>query len=465
MTTPRNAVMIFCGLALWSGSLTLAQDTQKKKDAIFIGRLTVKSSLVDAAEQDRQLKTDLTRALDVIESQMPVALARIGIFDLVERERLQELNEEGKLAALKAGTDPNPLLKKTGATYAFLPEVDTFVFGDDRGGAHIDGVGRRNDIRLKMLVRATVRIVEVAHGKVLPDQISVQWPKRGDADYGVLDGEKVDFDVARQQMLVDMSEQLARVAIIQAVGNVRPAKVLVINEAKAEDRQAVLNRGDSAGLTKGSRINFYDTQTVKDPDTDEPITNEFYVGRGVVERAETRKCFVQILEEVKGRHVAEGIIAKLDNDSGAMSAAGSLPVTSPSPSALVRGDLAPAASAMTGLTPAPAPEAVDWVSRLARADSVKFAPEKLKKKVRVNAVRPTLLSTRFLKVSTELAAQDEITVTGTYRWFDESGAPVTPQETRPKTIFLRAKMPATIDGIAPDTRVRSFELVIEAQGS
>ncbi len=437
-------------LVLWIGNVSYAQETTKKKDTIFIGRLKIKPSVVQTAEQEPQLKTDLARARDTIEAQMPIVLGRIGIFDLLERERMGELADEGKLKDIGTGTIS--MLEKTGATYAFFPEIDTFMFGEDQGGAHIDGVGRRNDIRLKMLIRANVRVVEVASGKILPDLIAVQWPKRGDPDYSVLDGEKVDFTVARQQMLVDMSEQLARLVIIQTVGCVRPAKVLVLNEVSG-GRQAMLNRGETSDFRKDTVVKFYATQAVEDPDTGEKIVNEVDAGRGVVERTETRKCFVRILEESKDVPVSVGSVAKVEAQPP-QSTASTTPVTS--------------STSPLGQVVLPAPIALssanEWVDGLAQPSNVKFSIDKLRKSISVVSVKPRLLPTGYLKISTELMSAEETTVTGTYKWFDATQTPIAPGDDRPKTIFLRGRVPTTIDGTAPDTRARSFVLVIEAQG-
>jgi curli biogenesis system outer membrane secretion channel CsgG/uncharacterized protein YcfL len=447
---------ILSGVLLWGGSSAQAQEKAKKKDTIFIGQLKIRSSVEDAAAKDPQLKIDLARAKDVMEAQMPVVVGRIGVFDLLERDRLKELLDEEKLKELQNGSIG--ILQKTGATYAFFPEVDTFVFGEDRAGAHIEGVGRRNDVRLKMLIHASVRIVDVATGKVLPDQISVQWPKRGAPDYNVLDGEKVDFDVGRQQMLVDMSEQLARVAVIQTIGSIRPAKVLTVNDSNG-GREAMINRGETADFKQGAAVKLYATQVVEDPDSGEKILNEVYAGKGIVDRPEARKCFIKILEEQKEVPISPGCVAKLDEVVPEALPPKPIPVPPVS-----EGEKPPAPPVTNSSTGGVVPDATAWVNDLAQPGKVKFVTDKLKKNIAVTAVKPVLTPAKFLKVSTELTSTEEMTVTGTYKWFDANGAPVAPGDARPKTIFLRGKVPATIDGTAPDTGVKSFELVIEPQG-
>jgi hypothetical protein len=87
-------------------------------------------------------------------------------------------------------------------------------------------------------------------------------------------------------------ELAAKVAkSLSSVGS--PAKVLAVN-----GKQVLVNKGEIGGFTKGMNVKFYAMEKVVDDDSGDVFVNEVPVGFGKVVRGDSRKCFIEVAEDL-----------------------------------------------------------------------------------------------------------------------------------------------------------------------
>jgi hypothetical protein len=81
-----------------------------------------------------------------------------------------------------------------------------------------------------------------------------------------------------------------------------PAKVLAVN-----GKQILVNKGKVGGFKKGMNVKFYAMENVIDDDSGEVFVNEVPIGFGKVIRGDSRKCFVEVAEDLG---IAKGCIVR-----------------------------------------------------------------------------------------------------------------------------------------------------------
>ncbi|MCK5834228.1 MAG: hypothetical protein KAG98_00670 [Lentisphaeria bacterium] len=82
----------------------------------------------------------------------------------------------------------------------------------------------------------------------------------------------------------------------------RPAKVLAVNGS-----QVLVNKGSLAGFEKDVKVKFYAMEKIVDEDSGEVFINEVPVGSGKVIRGDSRKCFVEVDENLG---IAKGCVVR-----------------------------------------------------------------------------------------------------------------------------------------------------------
>ena len=288
-TLRYGLAMVLLGLAMIATLVSpsgAAELTSGSKDTIFIGKLKVGASLVDAATRQGK-RLELTRAFQTLDSQLVTALSGTRVFQIVERKRLDELQVERDFAqsGMVDPADPQAakIGKMAGAKFAFFPEI--IGFEDKTETIEYQAIGR-SSMNRRLFMAAVVKIVDTTTGKLLPDAPTVRL-NRDEVIEMVRNGQATPSDEA----VVALSMELARKLSQEVISLLRPAKVLTIT-----GRQIQINRGSEAGFQKDDQVEVYATQQVKDPDSGEVYTNEVPVGTAVIVRLDKKQSFAMIQE-------------------------------------------------------------------------------------------------------------------------------------------------------------------------
>lgn len=294
------AIMALVGVMLiFTHQQVLAAELSSgKKDTIYIGQLKIGESLIDAATRQGK-RLELNRAYQTLESQFTTALSGTRVFQIVERKRLNEMQQERDFAQ-SGMVDPNDpqaakIGKMAGAKFAFFPEI--IGFEDKTETIEYQAIGR-SAMNRRLFMAAVVKIVDTTTGKLLPDAPSVRINREESMDM-VRHGQATPSD----QAVVDLSMEIARKLSQEVVSLLRPAKVLSIT-----GRQIQINRGSEAGFVQDDKVEVYATQQVKDEDTGEIFTNEVPVGTAVIVRLDKRQSFAMIQENFG---IATGAIVRV----------------------------------------------------------------------------------------------------------------------------------------------------------
>lgn len=281
--------MVLLGLAMIATLVSpsgAAELTSGSKDTIFIGKLKVGASLVDAATRQGK-RLELARAFQTFDGQLVTALSGTRVFQIVERKRLDELQVERDFAqsGMVDPADPQAakIGKMAGAKFAFFPEI--IGFEDKTETIEYQAIGR-SSMNRRLFMAAVVKIVDTTTGKLLPDAPTVRL-NRDEVIEMVRNGQATPSDEA----VVALSMELARKLSQEVISLLRPAKVLTIT-----GRQIQINRGSEAGFQKDDQVEVYATQQVKDPDSGEVYTNEVPVGTAVIVRLDKKQSFAMIQE-------------------------------------------------------------------------------------------------------------------------------------------------------------------------
>ncbi len=260
------------------------------KDTVLIGRLNVLPSVTKSADQQGKAFA-LQRVMDTLDSQFITSVSATRVFEVVERKRKGDLELERAFAAV--AVDPNDqnaakLGMMAGVKYAFLAQIDGF---EDRTANIQSKLVDRSVSQRKIYLSAIVQVIDTTTGKMLPDVPSVQVSK-------MVAGPDADSDRVFVELAREMAGKLSR----KVISLLRPAKVLAVT-----GNQVLINRGSEAGFQKGSTVNFYAVQEIKDPETGEVFRNEISVGEGKISRVDSKKSFAVITGDNMG--IAPGCVA------------------------------------------------------------------------------------------------------------------------------------------------------------
>jgi hypothetical protein len=395
----------------------LCQDAQspKTKDTLFIGNVKVAPSVLKKAKDDKQTD-NLERARDIMISQLPVASSNGRVFQLVDRDRMNEIMQEKDLTQILS-SDPKSveILKLLGAKYALFVEINAFEFRADK--TILKG---QVDHRYISLISATAKITDVDTGKILPDMPAVVKT----LERKVLDGEVADAAINREQMIVELSKQVSTELVHEVQAILYPAKVLV-----ARKNEVMINRGEEF-FPLDTKIEIYASNEVKDPNTGEKFLDEVKVGEGVIVRTDKQKSFAKLIGEDTGINTDNCIVraVKTKND----------PKAEPPPRIAV------------------IKEIEDNTGDLKK---VLFSHEKLKKMIAAEKVDKAIAN-GFLKVSVKLKSNEKVDAIAKFKWFKKDNIEILPPSA-PKPIYLEGNQSITVSAVAPSDEAVSFELILE----
>jgi len=287
------ATLLACLLAL---PLTVHAEG---KDNIFIGRLHIQPSVFEQAEKAAR-SPELRMAAESLETQFIAALNSTRIFQIVERKRKADLELE-QAYAQGGGVDLNDQQAArigimAGAKYAFLPQIDGFE--DSSETVEHEAIGRQSLTR-KIFMSAVLQIVDTTTGKLLPESPSVQLTR--EEELAVV---RAGAAKESQKTLIALAREMAEKLCWEAVGLIRPARVLEVNGA-----HVMINRGSDAGFAAGAVVEFYAAKEVKDEETGEVFRYEAPVGQAKISRADKRQSFAMVEGENLG--VSKGCVAKV----------------------------------------------------------------------------------------------------------------------------------------------------------
>jgi curli biogenesis system outer membrane secretion channel CsgG len=293
-----HILMGFAGLLVVSRCL--AQDLAKgEKDTVYIGNLQIQPSVRElAAKSGREL--ELKRVAESLDTQFINALNATRVFQIVERKRVSDVQEEQAFAAVNV--DPNDknaaqALKMAGAKYVFLPQIDGF---EDRSETQeYQQIGRSSMART-LFFSVVVQVVDTTTGKLLPDSPSIQLNKSEAVQMARTGAGTAGSD----QILVELAKEMAGKLSQGVVSLLRPAKVLTVT-----GKQLLVNRGTEAGFNKGDLIELYGVEEVKDEDTGETFRNEVPVGQAKIARGDAKQSFAMIQGDDMG--IAKGCVARV----------------------------------------------------------------------------------------------------------------------------------------------------------
>ncbi len=287
---------------------------QGEQSGIYIGGLKIQPSVIEAAKKSGK-HLQLKRTAQALDSQFISALSAARVFQIVERKRKSELEEEQGFAA--TAVDPNDkdaaqTGKMAGAKFAFLPQIDGFE--DLVDVKNFKAIGRAS-MRRRVFLSATVSIVDTSTGRVLPDVPTAQMFQEEIVENSSTGTGLQGSDAA----LVELAKKVAASLCQDAIAILRPAKVLAIT-----GQQILINRGAPSGFVEGMTVEFFATEEVKDEDSGETFRNEVPVGKGVITRADPKQSYAKIDGANFG--VTKGCVVKLIRPK---LAADAIPVSAP----------------------------------------------------------------------------------------------------------------------------------------
>jgi hypothetical protein len=306
---------------------TSAELNMNEKDSIFIGDLKVQPSVVELAGKKRR-QIELKRVVDSLETQFITALNATRVFQLVERNRKTEIEQEQAFAGASADPDDKSAAQEgrmAGAKYAFLPQIDGFE--DAVETVEYQAIDRVS-ISRKLFLSAVVQIVDTTTGKLLPESPSIQLTKTEE-----IENSRMGQPAGSDEAIVALAKEMAGKLSQDIAAFLRPAKVLSIT-----DRQIMFNRGIEAGFKKGDLVEIYSIQNVKDEDTGEVFRNEMPVGQGIINRIDKYQSYATISGEDLG--IIKGCVVRFLKTAAGRAAEAETPPDATQPGFAVKGNAA-----------------------------------------------------------------------------------------------------------------------------
>lgn len=297
----RTASIFLSAAASFMSIAAAAQDPLPKGEqpGIYISELKVQPSVLDSAQKNGKILS-MKLAAQSLDTQFTSALSASRVFQVVERKRKSEIEQEQGFAATAVDiNDKNAAQtgKMAGAKYAFLPQIDGFE--DMVEVQEYKDIGR-SSMRRRLYISATVSIVDTTTGRLLPDVPSAQMVQEE-----IVENNRTGVGLqGSDAALVELAKKVANALCQDAVALIRPAKILTVT-----GQQVLINRGIPSGFVEGSPVEFFASEEVKDEDSGEIFRNEVSVGRGVVSRSDARQSYATIAGANLG--VAKGCVVKL----------------------------------------------------------------------------------------------------------------------------------------------------------
>jgi len=286
-------VLSFLCVGLLSAEEVLSKG---KKDSILISDVDVPVSLIDKSKADGT-DNELKALSENLRSQLEVAISSTRIFNIVERERLKDLKLEQEFNA-SGGTGDAVDVKQfnvTGAKYVLFPKITAYEL--KKTVSEYSAIDRQSS---SVIISATVqsKIVDTSTGIALPDIVSISKSVTQNYDLSKK-GTKVSVDM----LVDDLSKKISDATAWGLINMIRPPKILAVTSG-----QAMVNRGETAGFTKGLSVKIYAVEKIVDEDTGESFDNEVEVAEGQIIRSNTKQSYLKIVGEDLG--AAKGCIVR-----------------------------------------------------------------------------------------------------------------------------------------------------------
>jgi hypothetical protein len=293
----KNTFYIFALSFLYVTSIYADGLSKGKKDSILIAGVNVPASLVESSKAAGTYK-ELERLSESLGAQLEVAISSTRIFQIVERERLNELQLETDFNA-SGGTGSEVDVKQfdvTGAKYVLFPKVTAYEL--KKAVSKYGAIDRQST---SVIISATVnsKIVDTSTGIALPDIVSINKSIIQNYDLSKI-GTVISVDI-----LVDnLSKKISDATAWGLVNMLRPPKVLAVTSG-----QAMINRGETAGFLKGISVKIYAIEVIIDEDSGESFDNEVEVGEAIVTRSNAKQSYATIQGEDLG--VSKGCVVRV----------------------------------------------------------------------------------------------------------------------------------------------------------
>jgi hypothetical protein len=254
-----------------------------EKVTISIGEVKVLPSVMELAEDQGKL-IELKRISESLGTQLISSISATRTFHLVERAASKEPEETKDSVDSEAAE----VTKKTpGARYLIIPRIDGF---DDTTVVLKQKATGRSSVSRRLFLSALVQIADTTTGRLLPDIASIQITKSDDVNT-----EQSGKRTYSDRMVVELAREMAQQLISEAVGMVKPARILSVT-----GKQILINRGTDAGFEKGDLIEIYAAREEKDVDTGETFLDETPVGQALIVRLDGKQSFATVSGEDLG---------------------------------------------------------------------------------------------------------------------------------------------------------------------
>lgn len=289
---------IICFMFLIPSVLLAEELTKGKKDTIIISKVKVLDS-VKALAQRNKFSLELDRQAESLNTELINAINSLSIFQIVERDRKDDLELEQAYASV--AVDPNDkdaakMFQMSGAKFILLPEINAFEVSENRTNYHAI---QRTTVSRSVFSSVIVKIVDTTTGKILSVSPSVQLKSGESATL-----QRMGANVATDKTILYLSKDMANMLSKKIATYLRPAKVLVVRGS-----EVMINRGSSLGFKENVNVDFYATEDIEDEDSGETYQDEVHVGSGVITRGDDKKSFAKLTGENLG--VAKGCVVKV----------------------------------------------------------------------------------------------------------------------------------------------------------
>jgi len=301
MITKQNITIILSLVLLAVSPVSADEPAKGGKDTIFIGRVKVQPS-VAALAREEGFELQVNRVAESLETQFINAVNATRVFQLVDRKRVAEIQEEQAFGQVAVGQGAAQVLQMTGAKYAFFPEIDGFEVRTRKDA--YQAVGRESVTR-EYYLSALVQVVNTTTGEVLSDSPTFRISKV-DTTGMAAPGQAS----ARDRVLVEMASEAAGRLSRDVVGLLRPARVLKVTQLGEGKVQMLINRGAQGGFAPGGMVTVYFFEEVKDQDTGETYRDKTPICRAKIVRGDAKQSTALCIGEDLG--VTEGCIVELD---------------------------------------------------------------------------------------------------------------------------------------------------------
>lgn len=272
--------------------------TKGQKDTIIIGKVKIQDSVSELANKNKA-SLELDRFKDALNTEFVNAINSLSIFQIVERDRKDELELEQAYASVASNAqDKNAakMFQMAGAKFILLPEVNAFEVRETR--TNYQAIARTTVSR-SIFASVMTKIVDTTTGKLLSVSPSMQL---GSGESATL--ARMGTSVAMDKTILYLAKDIANALSKKITLYLKPAKILLVRSD-----EVMINRGANLGFKENQEVQFFATQDIEDEDTGEKFQDEVLVGEGVITRADDKKSYAKIKGENLG--IDKGCVVKI----------------------------------------------------------------------------------------------------------------------------------------------------------